>query len=205
MNRVVTKLFEYGQTEIEYLKKQDENLGRAIDRLGKVEREIIPDLFSALVYAIVGQLVSVKVAHTVWDRMQVRLGDITPKNISSHSVNDIQNCGMTMKKAACIHSIAHAIKAGEWDIEALRDLPDDEVIRLLTMLNGIGRWTAEMLLINSMERQDVVSWGDMAIRRGMMKLYNLSDLSKAEFEQYRQTYSPFGSVASIYLWAISFD
>lgn len=205
LNRVVTKLYEYGQNEIEYLKKKDGILGRAIDRLGRVEREIIPDLFSALVYAIVGQLVSVKVVHIVWDRMQVRLGEITPENIARHSADDIQNCGMTMKKAVCIHSIAQSIKAGEWDIEALRDLPDDEVICQLTTLNGIGRWTAEMLLINSMERRDVVSWGDIAIRRGMMKLYNLSNLSKAEFEQYRRRYSPFGSVASIYLWAISFD
>lgn len=205
MNRVVTKFYEYGQKEIDYLKKKDSVLGSAIDQLGKVEREVIPDLYSALVYAIVGQLVSVKAVHTIWDRMQDKLGEITPENIARHSADDIQKCGMTMKKAVCIQSIAQIITAGKWDIEALRLLNDDEVIRQLTMLNGIGRWTAEMLLINSMERRDVVSWGDIAIRRGMIKLYNLSDLSKAEFEQYRRRYSPFGSVASIYLWAISFQ
>ncbi|MCG7409423.1 DNA-3-methyladenine glycosylase 2 family protein [Paenibacillus sp. ACRRX] len=205
MNRVVTKFYEYGQNEIDYLKQKDEILGRAIDRLGKVEREIIPDLFSALVHAIVGQLVSVKAVHTVWDRMQERLGEITPENITRQSTDDIQKCGMTMKKAVCIHSIAETITTGKWDIETLRDLPDDEVIRQLTTLNGIGRWTAEMLLINSMERRDVVSWGDIAIRRGIMKLYSLSDLSKVEFEQYRRKYSPFGSVASLYLWVISFE
>jgi len=201
----VTKFYEYGQKEIDYLKKKDEILGKAIDRLGKVEREIIPDLFSALVYAIVGQLVSVKAVHTIWDRMQLRLGNITPENIAKHSPDDIQHCGMTMKKAVCIHSLAQTIAVGEWDIEALRDLSDDEVIHQLTNIDGIGRWTAEMLLINSMERRDIISWGDIAIRRGMIKLYNLTDISKAEFEQYQHRYSPFGSVASIYLWAISFE
>ncbi|HEY2492809.1 MAG TPA: DNA-3-methyladenine glycosylase 2 family protein, partial [Paenibacillus sp.] len=62
-----------------------------------------------------------------------------------------------------------------------------------------------MMLMNAMERPDVVSWGDIAIRRGMMKLYGLSELSKEQFEEYRLRYSPLGSVASIYLWTISFE
>lgn len=61
-----------------------------------------------------------------------------------------------------------------------------------------------MMLINCMERPDVVSWGDMAIRRGMMKLYQLDTLTKQQFEEYRRVYSPYGSVVSIYLWSISF-
>jgi DNA-3-methyladenine glycosylase II len=61
------------------------------------------------------------------------------------------------------------------------------------------------MLINSMERRDVVSWGDIAIRRGMMKLYGLNTITKEQFEHYRLRYSPLGSVASIYLWNISFE
>ncbi|MCL2767475.1 MAG: DNA-3-methyladenine glycosylase 2 family protein, partial [Synergistaceae bacterium] len=70
-------------------------------------------------------------------------------------------------------------------------------------LPGIGIWTAEMFLIFSMRRMDVVSWGDLAIRRGMMKIYGLKDLTKEEFEKYRKRYSPYGSVASLYIWASS--
>jgi DNA-3-methyladenine glycosylase II len=67
-----------------------------------------------------------------------------------------------------------------------------QVINKLMTLNGIDKWMAEMMLINAMERRDVVSWGDIAIRRGMMKLYGLSTLTKEQFEQYRLRYSPLG-------------
>lgn len=205
MQTIPTKLFDYGQEEIDYLKSVDETLGAAMSRLGKVERVVIPDLFTALVYAIVGQLISVKAVHTIWGRLQERFEDISPHHLAMQSADEIQSCGMTMKKAVCIQQIAHAIDGGAFDLETLHQLPDYEVIRKLTTLNGIGRWTAEMLLINAMERPDVVSWGDIAIRRGMMKLYGLQTLTREQFDQYRIAYSPHGSVASIYLWAISFE
>ncbi|MNZ75550.1 DNA-3-methyladenine glycosylase 2 [compost metagenome] len=136
--------------------------------------------------------------------MQQQLGDITPSNISVQSVDSIQKCGITMKKASCISHIAKLIYQGDFDLEELRNRSDDEVIAQLMTLDGVGKWTAEMLLINSMERPDVVSYGDIAIRRGLMKLYGLDSLTKKQFEMYSSRYSPYGSVASIYLWEISF-
>jgi len=205
VDKIKTKFYEYGQLEMDYLKEADSILGRNIERLGKVERMVIPDLFAALIHAVVGQLISAKAVHTIWNRMQERLGDITPENLARQSADDIQSCGMTMKKATCIHAIAQTIIEGEFSLDELRSFSDEEVIQKLIKLNGIGRWTAEMLLIHAMERQDVVSWGDIAIRRGMMKLYGLSSITRAQFEQYRSNYSPYGSVASIYLWALSFE
>jgi DNA-3-methyladenine glycosylase II len=202
---VKTKYFDYGQDEIDYLKSVDDTLAAAITRLGKVERVIIPDLFAALVYAIIGQLISVKAVQTIWVRMQDQLGEISPQNIAVQSADDIQGCGMTMKKAACIKNIAYTIAQGVFNLNELYDLPDTEVIKKLVTINGVGKWTAEMMLINAMERRDVVSWGDIAIRRGMMKLYGLSTITKEQFEEYRLRYSPLGSVASIYLWKISFE
>ncbi|GGH23685.1 DNA-3-methyladenine glycosylase family protein [Paenibacillus segetis] len=202
---VQTKHYEYGQQELDYLQTVDEALGAAISRLGKLERVIIPDLFTALVYAIVGQLISVKAVQTIWGRMLERFGEISPQNLAIQSADDIQGCGMTMKKAVCIHQIAVTIAQGDFQLDDLYDLSDTEVIKKLMTLHGVGKWTAEMMLINSMERPDVVSWGDIAIRRGMMKLYGLSSLTKEQFDQYRLRYSPFGSVASIYLWEISFE
>lgn len=70
-------------------------------------------------------------------------------------------------------------------------------------LKGIGEWTAEMLLIHSLQRADVLSYKDLGIRRGIMRLYGLEELSKQEFNVYRKRYSPYGTVASIYLWEIS--
>ena len=205
MVTVQTKHFDYGQEEIDYLKSVDPTLGSAMTRMGRAERVIIPDLFTALVYAIVGQLISVKAAHTIWERMQERIGEISPNNMAAFTADDIQQCGMTMKKAVTIQNISQTISQGELNLQKLYDLPDEAVIQKLIMLKGIGKWTAEMVLIHSMERRDVVSWGDIAIRRGMMKLYGLPAITKEQFEQYRLRYSPLGSIASIYLWAISFE
>lgn len=204
MNTVITKNFDYGEKEIQYLKSADPVLGRAMSQMGKVERMVIPDLFTALVHAIVGQLISAKAVETIWARMQEKLGVITLQRIVAHSAEDIQSSGITMKKAACIMNLAQTIEQGLLDLQELYELSDTQVIQKLSSLQGIGPWTAEMMLIHCMERPDVVSWGDMAIRRGMMKLYNLDSLTKKQFEKYRQVYSPYGSVASIYLWSISF-
>ena len=102
-----------------------------------------------------------------------------------------------------VASTSLKVKRGELNLPALYELSDDEVIQQLSTLNGVGRWTAEMLLIHCMERPDVISWGDIAIRRGMMRLYGLDNLTKDQFEQYRRGYAPCGSVASIYLWKLS--
>lgn len=202
---VKTKYFDYGLEEMESLARADSSLGAAIKRMGKVERVIIPDLFAALVHAIVGQLISAKAVHTIWGRMQEQLGEITARNLAETTADRIQSCGITMNKAVCIRQISQSVVQGTLDLDELHLLPDEVVIKKLSALNGIGKWTAEMLLINAMERRDVVSWGDIAIRRGMMKLYGLDNLSKEQFERYRRGYSPLGSIASIYLWEISFQ
>jgi len=66
-------------------------------------------------------------------------------------------------------------------------------------------WTAEMLLLNSLERKNILRWGDIAIRRGMMNLYGLEEITIEQFEGYKKLYAPYGSVASIYLWKLSFE
>ena len=168
-----------------------------------IERRVIPDLFTALVHSIVSQQISSKAAETVWNRMRERLGAITPETIGNAAAEDIQKFGLSMRKANYIKGISEAAIRGRLKLTELKELSDSKIIEHLSSLNGIGVWTAEMLLVFSMERPDVVSWGDLAIRRGMMRLYGLETLSKEQFERYRKRYSPYGSVASLYLWALS--
>lgn len=203
MQTVKTKNFDYGTEEVDYLKSADALLGAAMERIGRLERVVIPDLFAALVFSIVSQMISEKAAHTIKDRMMERFGEITAHNLAQLSAEDIQRCGMTTKKATCIRDIARSIQAGTLDLDELHQLSDLAIIHRLSQLNGVGKWTAEMLLILSMERRDIVSWGDMAIRRGMVRLYGLDTLTKEQFEENRRRYSPYGSVASIYLWKLS--
>jgi DNA-3-methyladenine glycosylase II len=197
------QLFQYGQAEIEYLARRDRKLGRAIGQIGMIERPVTPDLFTALVQSVVAQQVSRKAADTVWGRLRERLLDITPRRVAGADVSDIQKCGLSMRKARYIQKIGEAAIGGELDFLELRGMPDDGIIEKLSSLPGIGVWTAQMLLIFSLCRPDVVSWGDLAIRRGMMNLYGLKELSKEQFDRFRRRYSPCGSVASLYLWALS--
>jgi methylated-DNA-[protein]-cysteine S-methyltransferase/DNA-3-methyladenine glycosylase II len=198
-------IFEYGQKEIEYLKNRDKKLGAAIERIGIIKRGIIPDPFTALVSSVVGQQISSKAADTVWDRLEKLLGDITPESIGKAELYAIQSCGMSIRKASYIKGIGEAALSGTVNFDTLHTLSDEEIINKLSSLHGVGVWTAEMLLIFSLCRPDVVSYRDLAIRRGMMKLYGLKELTKDRFERYRKRYSPYGSVASLYLWEISHE
>lgn len=196
-------LFKYGKAELDHLKRRDRKLGRAIDRIGMIERQVTPDLFEALVHSVVAQQISSKAAATVWGRLCGNLQDITPEKVASADVALIQQCGLSMRKASYIKGIGEAAVSGDLDLAGLREMSDARVIERLSSLPGIGVWTAEMLMIFSLCRPDVVSWGDLAIRRGMMNLYGLKDLSKTQFDRFRKRYSPCGSVASLYLWALS--
>lgn len=197
------EIFKYGQKELEHLGKKDKKLGAAIENIGMIERKVIPDLFTALVNSIVSQQISSKAAVTVWDRLVSKIGEITPGSILSAAPEEIQQCGLSHRKVKYILGMCEAVKTGRLDLGKLGRMTDDQVIDCLSSLNGIGKWTAEMLLIFSMERPDVVSWGDLAIQRGMMKLYGLKSLTKEQFDRYVKRYSPYGSVASLYLWALS--
>ena len=196
-------LLQYGQTEITHLKRRDKKLGAAIDRLGMLERQVTPDPFLALVVNVVSQQISSKAAHTVRARLQEALAGITPQSVAGASLERIQECGLSFRKAGYIKSLGDAACNGALDCSLLEAMPDDEIIKTLSALPGIGVWTAEMVLIFSLRRPDVVSWGDLAIRRGMMVLYGHKSLSKEQFARYRKRYSPYGSVASLYLWALS--
>lgn len=197
------QIFPYGQAEIDHLKRRDKKLGAAMDQLGMIERKVTPDLFAALLRSIVAQQISAKAVDTIWGRLRGKVGEVTPQTIAGLDAADIQQCGMSMRKAGYIRGIAEAAARGEVDLSRLPELADEEIITTLSSLPGVGVWTAEMLLIHSLCRPDVVSWGDLAIRRGMMTLYGLKTLTRIQFDRYRKRYSPYGSVASIYLWALS--
>jgi methylated-DNA-[protein]-cysteine S-methyltransferase/DNA-3-methyladenine glycosylase II len=203
MEKIQMHIFEYGQKEIDYLKSKDKKLGEAIDKIGIIKREVTPDTFTALISSVVGQQISSKAAKTVWSRLNELLGDITPENIAQADLLKMQACGMSQRKVGYIKGIAEAAINGEVDFNKLHTLSDEEIIKKLSALHGVGEWTAEMLLIFSLNRPDVVSYKDLAIRRGMMNLYGHKELPKERFDRYRKRYSPYGSVASLYLWALS--
>lgn len=196
--------FEYGEKEIQYLLAKDERLGKYIAEIGHLFREVNNDLFSSLIYHILGQQISISAQATVWKRMTDYFGKVTAEEINKAGINRLQAFGTTFRKAGYMYEAAQKVIIGELDPDNMWNLSDDDVIKQLTELPGIGIWTAEMILLFCMQRPDVFSYKDLAIHRGLCKLHNKKEIDKKQFEKYRKLYSPYGSAASIYIWEISF-
>ena len=195
--------FAYGETELTCLRAKDKRLCEVIDKIGHVDRVVDTDLFSAVVHHIIGQQISTKAQATIWQRMQDALGTVNAETILAAGVPKLQALGMTFRKAEYITDFAQKVLDGSFDIEAVWSMPDDEAIKALSSLNGIGVWTAEMILLFCMQRPNVLSYGDLAIHRGMRMVYHHRKIDRKLFEKYRRRLTPYCSVASLYFWAVA--
>lgn len=195
--------FSYGRAETDYLSARDPVLGAAIARIGHIDREVFPDLFEALINSIAGQQISGKALATVWARLCAAVGAVTPENLLAAGEERLRACGFSGRKVNYMLSAARAVADGALDIHSLVEKDDQEVIRTLTTLPGVGRWTAEMLLTFSLQRPDVLAYDDFGIRKGLCRLYGLDSVSKAQFAAYRARYAPYATVAALYLWHIA--
>lgn len=195
--------FQYGEREIAYLAGRDKRLGQAIEKIGHIDREVDSDIFSAIVHHILGQQISTAAQATVWNRPLYTVGSVSADSLTALGRERLQQVGTTYKKVDYILDLAEQVRRGTLDPEQLWSLSDEDVIRELTKLKGVGVWTAEMILIFCMQRPNVLSFGDLAILRGMRMLYRHRQIDRVRFERYRKRYAPYGTVASLYLWAIA--
>ncbi len=195
--------FEYSDAELDDLKKKDKKLARAIDRIGRVHREVNPDLFQSLMHSIIGQQISTKAVQTIWARLLDLLPELTPEAVAACSLEQIQGLGMSYTKAQNMIDISRLIVSKQLDVDELHTLDDESLCQRLTQLKGIGVWTAEMLMLFCMQRPNILSYGDLAIQRGLRMLYRHKKITKALWAKYHKRYSPHASIASLYLWAIA--
>ena len=195
--------FRYGKKEMEYLKSRDKRLGEVIDRIGRIRWTVEPDLFSAIVQNIVSQQISGSAAASILGRIEEALDEITPETVAKTDVRVFRACGVSLRKTEYIKDFAAKVISGELDLAAVAKMPDAEVIAALSSLRGIGVWTAEMLLLFTLQRPDILSYGDLGIHRGMRMVYRHRKITKALFEKYRRRLSPCGSVASLYFWMVA--
>ena len=195
--------FEYGETEISYLRQKDKRLCEVIDRVGHVERTVDTDLFSSVVHHIIGQQISTKAQATIWQRMQDALGEVKAETIIPAGVPRLQGLGMTFRKAEYITDFAEKVHTGAFDLDAVEHMSDEDAIRELCSLKGIGVWAAEMILLFCMQRPDIFSFDDLAIQRGLRMVYHHRSIDRRLFEKYRRRFRPYCSVASLYLWAVA--
>ena len=195
--------FEYGEKELSYLRQKDRRLCEVIDRIGPIERTVDTDLFSAVVHHIIGQQISTKAQATIWQRMQEALGGVNAETILAAGVPKLQSLGMTFRKAEYITDFAEKVHTGAFDLDAVEHMSDEDAIGALSSLKGIGVWTAEMILLFCMQRPNILSYGDLAIHRGMRMVYLHRKIDRKLFEKYRRRLSPYCSVASLYFWAVA--
>ena len=195
--------FAYGAKETDYLARKDKRLARVMERVGHIQREVRPDLFDALMHAIVGQQIATKAQQTVWGRLVQALGQVTPETVDALDAESMQGLGLSFRKVGYMKAAARKALSGEFDVEALRHMDDDSVSAALCKLDGVGVWTAEMLMLFSLQRPNVLSFGDLAIIRGLRMVYRHKSVNRERFEAYRRRFSPYGSVASLYLWAVA--
>ena len=121
--------FQYGEAETAYLSARDERMAAVIAQVGHIEREVDTDLFSAVVHHIVGQQISTKAQATIWKRMRDEFGAVDAAAVLGAGVEKLQSFGMTFRKAEYITDFARKIENGEFDLEGIRQRPDDEAIR----------------------------------------------------------------------------
>lgn len=195
--------FIYGSKEVEYLKSRDKVLGEIIDKIGHIDRETDTDMFSSVVHHIIGQQISTKAQTTIWNRMKEKYGEVNAETISAADSAELQALGMTFRKAEYIKDFAAKVHSGTFALEEVASMSDEEAIKALASLKGIGVWTAEMILLFCLQRPDIFSFDDLAIQRGLRMVYHHRKIDRKLFEKYRRRFSPYCSVASLYLWAVA--
>ncbi len=195
--------FLYGEKETTFLKEKDKQLGAAIDAIGHINRQVDSDLFSSVVHQIIGQQISTKAQETIWKRLQDALNVVDAGSILAADPNFLQSCGISFRKVEYIRDFAKKVRDGSFDLEEIRTMDDAQAISKLSSLRGVGTWTAEMILLFCLQRPDILSFHDFGIRKGLCLLHHHQKMTRELFDKYRCLYHPYGSTASLYLWAIA--
>lgn len=199
----IYKRFIITEEQKDYLSSKDETMAKLIIGVGDLENYYIPDHFTALLNSVVYQAISFKAATTIWTRFISLVGDVNVKNILSFSSEDMLLCGLSKSKVKYIKNIASVFKNKEIKLD-FENMSNAEIIKELKTINGVGNWTAEIFLIFSLYRKDILSYGDLAIRRGIEWLYQLDNkITVCEFAEYENRFKPYNTIASLYLWEIT--
>ncbi|KAB1193953.1 DNA-3-methyladenine glycosylase 2 family protein [Haloferax sp. MBLA0076] len=180
--------------------RTDPHLGSVVEDHGPVTLDPANDPFERLVVSIVNQQLSTTAAATIRDRLFDRV-EVTPAGVLAADEDVLRDCGLSGQKVGYVRNVAEAFQ-GDLSADALHVMSDDEVIDALTEIRGVGVWTAKMFLIFVLAREDVFPVEDLGIRRGMEHVFGVETdaLSRGEMAERAETWTPYRSYASLYLW-----
>lgn len=189
--------------EIEYLKSRSSEMKALIDLIEEVETFIIRDPFTCLIAQIVFQSISYKAGVKIWERIENNYCPMTPKSLLEIPFDELREQGLTKAKTQYMRNIAIAFRDNTINL-SFDSMTDEEIMNEVQKIKGVGRWTAEMLLIFSLNRPNVMSYGDLAIRKGLEWLYDIDHkITPDEFKYYKDLFSPYATTASMFLWEIN--
>ena len=190
------------------LMRADKVLRRVMEQTGPIHPEIDrrgsrPDPWEALARAIVGQQLSTRAAASIWNKLLAIFGGSmpTPEEFLRRRRATLLKAGLSNAKVEYLRDLATRVKDGRLDLARLKDLSDEDVCAELVQVKGIGRWSAEMFLIFHLGRHDVISAGDLGIRRAIQVAYGMDDLPGPEdIDRIAEPWRPHRTLAGLYLW-----
>jgi DNA-3-methyladenine glycosylase II len=186
-----------------HLSRRDPVMRQTVKRIGPLELELRGTPYQTLVRALLYQQLAGPAAAAIERRFLALYGDRPPDphELLATTPEKLREAGVSRQKASYLHSLAEHSTNGGLELRKLNRLPDDQVIARVTEIKGIGRWTADMLLMFCLGRPDVLPVGDLGIQKSMMQAYSLDELPKAaEMELIAEPWRPYRSAGSWYLW-----
>lgn len=194
------------------LAASDPTMAALIERMGNLDlatrlrrrkEERPADAYGALLRAIVGQQLSTKAARTIYLRVLDLFDGATPspEQLLEASEENLRGCGLSGRKTEYVRDLARHVLSGELELDRLGQLDDEQVIEEIVAVRGLGRWTAEMFLLFHLQRPDVLSGGDLGIRKAIQIEYGLEEMpTPTQVIEIGEPWRPHRSLASLYLW-----
>ncbi|MFC7188292.1 DNA-3-methyladenine glycosylase family protein [Halorubrum yunnanense] len=185
--------------------REDPTMAALIDRHGRLAIRPADDEFTRLCTSIVNQQLSTASAAAIHERFVAVLGgDPTPDRVLAADEDALREAGLSGTKVEYLREAAGAFRDGERDLtrEGLAGASDADVVAALTEIRGVGEWTARMYLIFALGREDVLPLGDLAVRKGIQQVYSDGEeLGRAEMREIAESWRPYRSYGTRYIWA----
>ena len=191
------------------LLKRDRNMQVLIEKFGRPNFKIGQDYFQSLFRSIVFQQLSGEAAQTIYKRLVNLIpetSNLCPNEVLKIEKNDMSKAGLSSQKINYVRNLADYFENNSFEKKDVERMTDEEISRELTQIKGIGQWTVDMFLMFTLNRADILPYGDLGIQKGIMKILNKKNLpSKKEMENCSKKWMPYRTIACWYLWRITDD
>lgn len=190
------------ESSLDHLAKNDKDIAKAIELVGYPGERTNPQGFNTVLRVIVGQQLSVKAAASIWTRVQDLAGETaSPEDYDKLSDEELRAAGLSRQKINYVRSLCETVKGGILDFDLLADQSDEDAIKAITAVKGLGVWSAHMYLMFSLGRPDIMPVGDLAVRVGIGRIVGLEDRpTEKQCDEIGLRWQPYRSSVALLAW-----